>query len=250
MPLLDHFRPPLSAQRHWEGFHARWASAISDALNGRLPPGYFAEPQVHPGSRVEMDVAAFKRDLPAARTEAGGTATLVAPAPAVTYSPPVADMRIPAVFPDGFEVLVFSSEGGPTLVAAVELVSPGNKDRGETRTAFAAKCAAYLQQGVALAVVDVVTNRQANPHNELVDLLAAGDGFRLATESLYSASYRPLRGQDDRGPVPTGTIDVWAATLALGETLPVMPLPLDRGQFVPLDLEASYTDTCRNTRLL
>jgi hypothetical protein len=55
-------------------------------------------------------------------------------------------MRIPAVFPSGFEVLVFSSDGGPTLGAAVELVSPGNKDRHQTRTAFAVKCAAYLQQ--------------------------------------------------------------------------------------------------------
>jgi hypothetical protein len=88
MPLLDHFRPPLSARRHWEGFHARWASANSDSLNGRLPPGYFAEPQVHPASRVEVDVATFRRDVPAARSEVGGTATLVAPAPATTYSPP------------------------------------------------------------------------------------------------------------------------------------------------------------------
>jgi hypothetical protein len=25
MPLLDHFRPPLSGSRHWESFHAAWA---------------------------------------------------------------------------------------------------------------------------------------------------------------------------------------------------------------------------------
>jgi hypothetical protein len=24
MPLLDHFHPPLSTERHWESFYAAW----------------------------------------------------------------------------------------------------------------------------------------------------------------------------------------------------------------------------------
>jgi len=39
MPLLDHFRPPLSRERHWEAFHAAWAGSIADALNRVLPAG-------------------------------------------------------------------------------------------------------------------------------------------------------------------------------------------------------------------
>jgi len=39
MPLLDHFRPPLSRERHWEAFHAAWAGSITDALNRVLPAG-------------------------------------------------------------------------------------------------------------------------------------------------------------------------------------------------------------------
>ena len=46
---------------------------------------------------------------------------------------------MPAVFPDEIEVLVIHRSGGPTLVGAIELVSPANKDRPETRRAFAAK---------------------------------------------------------------------------------------------------------------
>ena len=61
MPLLDHFRPPLAGPRHWESFHAAWASEIMAVLNRRvLPPGYFAETQVHVGSRVEIDVPTFE----------------------------------------------------------------------------------------------------------------------------------------------------------------------------------------------
>ena len=75
---------------------------------------------------------------------------------------------MPGVFPDDFEVRVFSSRGGNRLVAAIELISPGNKDRAEERRAFAAKCAAYLQQGVSLVIVDVITERRANLHNDII----------------------------------------------------------------------------------
>ena len=136
MPLLDHVRPPLSTVRHWESAYTAWAGALADSLNGEwLPPGYFAEEQVHPISRVEIDVATFEE-----RRGAGTGAA--APATALkAWSPPVPQLSIPAVFPDRFEVLVFRSEGGPTLVAAIELLSPGNKDRSDNRGAFVTKCA-------------------------------------------------------------------------------------------------------------
>jgi len=44
-------------------------------------------------------------------------------------------------------------------VAAIELVSPGNKDRPETCRLFAAKCVAYLTRGIGLVVIDIVTER-------------------------------------------------------------------------------------------
>ena len=61
MPLLDHFRPPLDEIRHWEGFHATWPVMITARLGQVLPAGYYAEPRVHAGSAVEIDVAAFDR---------------------------------------------------------------------------------------------------------------------------------------------------------------------------------------------
>jgi len=150
---------------------------------------------------------------------------------------------MPAIFPDSPEVLVFSREAGPTLVAAVELISPGNKDRADYRRAFAAKCASYLHQGVGLMVVDIVTNRQANLHNELVELLTAGADSLLPAEPLYAVAYRPVRRPD------SGHLEVWPATLAVGQALPVLPLALDKGVCVPLDLEATYTEACRRRRL-
>lgn len=244
MPLLDHFRPPLSPVRRWESFHARWASAISDALNANLlPKDYFAEIQAHVGSRVEIDVATLHDDRDADRMELdsheGGVATLRAK----PWAPPAPAMSMPAIFPDSIEVLVYSTEAGATIVAAVELVSPGNKDRPETRRAFASKCATYLQQGIGLIVVDVVTERSANLHNELVGLLDVGDRFGISDADLYAVAYRPIRRPD------VERIDIWPAPLGIGKPLPLLPLALDKGICIPLDLEPPYVEACQRSRL-
>jgi hypothetical protein len=245
MPLLDHFRPPLYGERHWEAFHGRWAAAVADDLNLRgLPSGYFAEMQVHVGTRIEVDVATWERasrEASPSPSSDGGTAVLTAPA----WAPPVPQLNMPAVFPDDLEVQVYSTEGGPTLVAVVELVSPGNKDRPEYRRAFAAKCAAYLQRGIGLVVVDVITTRQANLHDEMIRLMGLSeDAFAFPGEAnLYAAAYRPVhRPQADQ-------IDVWTAPLVVGDPLPVLPLPVRGYGCVRLDLEGSYTEARQRSRL-
>ena len=242
MPLLDHFHAPLSPQRHWESFHVNWAGAIADALNERLlPEGYFAEEHARLGARVEIDVATFA-DGAAQRSSGGGTTTSTLP-PRV-WVPPAPAVSVPAAFPDSFEVLVTRSEGGTTLVAAIELVSPANKDREARRAAFAAKCAGYLAQGVSLIIIDIVTSRQANLHNDVVGILGRPAGALLPGDAhLYAVAYRPIvRGDVEQ-------IDVWMGTLRLGEGLPTLPLALDAETAVPLDLDATYTTACQRRRL-
>src|SRR5688500_8093730 len=152
MPLLDHFRGRLRESRPWESLHGMWAASIVRALNRELlPPGYYADVQRHVG-RVEVDIAAFEMGQaagpPLASGNGGGVAT--ATVPAKVWAPPAPDFEMPGAFPDVVRVLVYNGEAGPTLVAAVELVSPGNKDRPATRRAFASKCATYLNEGVGL----------------------------------------------------------------------------------------------------
>src|SRR5262249_31126056 len=157
----------LAPRPHWESFHVNWAGAIADALNeSLLPEGYFAEEHAQLGPWVEIDVATFT-DSTSSAHPAGGTATL----PIRAWAPPAAAMVVPAAFPDAFEVLVFESEGGARLVAAIELVSPGNKDRTTQRQAFAVQYASYLYRGISLIVIDIVTSRRANLHNEIMQVL-------------------------------------------------------------------------------
>lgn len=241
MPLLDHFHPPLSERRPWESFHSTWASTLADVLNRDvLPSGYIALEQVHSGAAIEIDVATFSERASSQGPGAGGTATV----PRTVWTPAAAPLLLPAVFPPGCTVEIVSTEGARTLVAAIELVSPDNKDRAEKRRLFAAKCATYLSRGIGLIVVDAVTNRQGNLHNELIDLLGLDAAFRLAAElALYTVSYRPL---SEAG---RGRIETWPTALAVGQPLPTMPLSLEAEHCLAVDLEAPYSEACQRRKL-
>jgi hypothetical protein len=236
MPLLDHFHAPLRDERHWESFHSSWAGSLADALNRQLPERYFAEELTH-GGPVEIDVATFEQ--PGSSANGGGVATLPQ-----TWAPPAAPITLPAVFADDFEVRVFSTRSGPHLVAVLELVSPSNKDRPEARRAFAVKCASYLHQSICVIVIDIVTERQANLHNEILRLLTANPGQLQPDEVLlYAATYRPIKRQARE------EIDIWPTRLAIGATLPTLPLALNAELVLPVDLEATYTDARQRRRL-
>lgn len=226
MPLLDHFRPPLSDRRHWHSFHNGWAYCISTQLNSLLPVGYFAEANVQYG--IEIDVAAFAE---------GG-----ANPPPSTWTPPDPNASFPVeLTPAVVEVGIFSRSGGPQLAGAVELVSPANKDRPGHREAFVSKCATYLQAGVGVVLVDVVTERPADLHGDLLRRLGiadAGPGL-----PLYASAFRPVE-RDGRT-----ALDVWQSPAALGQPLPTMPLWLRGGLCLPVELEASYERTCAEQRL-
>ena len=243
MPLLDHFHPPLHPHHHWESFHSNWATRIADLLNDEwLPPEYLAEEYTHGGTRLEIDVATFADAGPGAAPRPNGAAT--ATLPTRVYAPPAPSLTLPALFPDSFEVRVFATTSGRTLVGAIELVSPGNKDRPEERRAFATKCASYLHQGISLVIIDIVTNRRANLHNETMRLLNAAPHADLPAETeLYAVSYRPVLRQD------RPEIDLWTTPCVVGQPLPAMPLRLTGDLFVQVDFEASYREACRRRRL-
>jgi hypothetical protein len=148
------------------------------------------------------------------------------------------------VFPDVFEVHVRDEADDRRLVAVIEVVSPGNKDRPETRLAFASKSAAYLQRGIGLVVVDFVTEKHFNLHNELLPLLNLDSRYAMADDChLYVVSYRPIQRGD------ASLIDAWPFTLAVGSALPRVPFCLRGFRAIPLDLEALYEDTCRRARI-
>jgi hypothetical protein len=241
MPLRDHFRPPLDDMRHWEGFHATWPVMIVALLRRKLPRRYFAEPRVHSGASAEIDVTTFEREgegVAAAgdgnNNGGGGVATAV-------WAPPRPTLAVATDLPaqDVYEVQVYDEKRHCRLVAAVEIVSPANKDRPEHRRAFAAKCAGLLRERVSVVIVDVVTTRAPNLYGDLLDLMGRSDPL-LSPEPppLYTAACRMTKRQDE------WLLETWAQPLELGRPLPTVPLWLADNLAVPLELEESYEQSC------
>ncbi|MBX9626703.1 MAG: DUF4058 domain-containing protein [Gemmataceae bacterium] len=244
MPIRDHYRPPDEARLPWESLHTAWIGELAGRLNAILPQEYLALDARHVGRLIEVDIGAFESGVIGPYPGPNGVGGGAAVAPAV-YAPPVAAGDFPVEFPDVTELKVFADRYGRTLVGAVELVSPGNKDRGGAREGFVAKCVAYLAAGVSLVVVDVVTDRHAVLHNDIIRELGGPTALELPDEpTLYAASYRPLKRGD------RGAIQVWPAAFRVGDSLPTMPLRLVGDLFVPVELELTYTEACRRRRLI
>jgi hypothetical protein len=244
MPLRDHFHPPLSNAWSWEELHGGWPMTLVAALAKRLPPRYVAGPRVHLGPFFEIDVASYERDVPlrpasGGGEEVGGVATAV-------WAPPQPTLAVMTNPPDQgeYEVRVYDTEHHRRLVAAVEIVSPGNKDRPEARRVFVATCAALLKQQVSVAIVDLVTTRQFNLYADLLELIGQTDPS-LAPEAppLYAAACRWGPGAE------SWPLQTWAHPLSIGQPLPTLPLWLPDNLAVPLELEASYEETCRILRI-
>ena len=236
MPLRDHFHDPLRSRRHWQGFHHTWATLLALDLNRRLPERYFAEPNVSFG--IEIDVATWEEAREASTVAVAAQRETFGEA-GTGWTPPAPVETIPfTLITDTVEARVYDTREGAVLVGAVELVSPANKDRRETRDAFVSKCKACLQEGVGLMVVDIVTERKANLHHELLGTSGATD-----EADLYAAAYRPV------GRGPDSTLEIWSEPLSLGGRLPTLPLWLRGGPCLPVDLEESYERACRELRV-
>jgi hypothetical protein len=237
MPLLDHFHPPLSRRRHWDSFHGAWAEALARHLNENLLPEHlFAEARVNIGGRVEIDVSTFEETAASTTRENGGVAVWAPPRPIAT-----APLDFSAL--DSFEVQIINDEEGPKVIAAIELVSPSNKDWPSHRRMFSIKCASYLQENIGLMVIDAVTERHGNLHAALLELLdikvqTPGQGEK----DLYATAYRTIGSQDR-------SLEIWAEPLALGSPLPTLPLWLGVEQCIPVDLEAAYLAACVSRRI-
>jgi hypothetical protein len=227
MPLIDHFHPPMSLRRQWHSFHHAWAVVLAFQLNRQLPPGYFADPNVQYG--IEIDVAAFEESQTGGREKG--------------WDPPAPTMTLPmALISDVVEVAVYSSEAGPVLAGAIELVSPANKDRPATRDAFASKCASYLQQAIGVIIVDIVTDRHADLHADLLHRL--NDAAAPPSADLWAAAYRPWRIAEQT------SLEIWHHPLAVGDALPTLPFYLKDGPCIRLDLESTYMHTLQEQRML
>jgi len=134
--------------------------------------------------------------------------------------------------------------GGWPLVAAIEIVSPSNKDRPENRATFISKVATLLRNDICVSIVDVVSTCEFNLYAELMNFLHGVDpALGSDPPPMYAATLR-MRYEDRRR-----LMDNWYHPLAIGQSLPTLPIWLKENWAISLDLESSYEETCRTLRI-
>lgn len=224
MLRYDHFEDHL--HRLWTSVHIGWMVSLSTQINKRLPGPFFTLPGQHFG--IEVDVAAMQRLEDDPKTRGWKP----------TWTPPYSDGEGKiAIAEDELEILIHNRDATDVqLVGAIEFISPANKDRPESRDAFVSKVHAYLQRGIGVCLVDIVTNKSGNLHNDLMDRLNLPN---LTLDSdIYTTSYK-VTGKKGRGKLET-----WRRPLEIGKEIPTMPLWLYGGICIPLPLDETYEQTC------
>lgn len=226
MPLHD-----WKDERGWDGVHLLWIASLLRWVQPRLPEGYRA--YVGSVPRLTIDTGNGRPDLNVRRW---------GPPPAPPSEEEVADPFRPdreavATFELDPQKAVHIDLNG-VLIAAIELVSPRNKDRQSSKERSLSRYLGYLRQGVHLLLVDVFARP---PRFSFADALAADLGYEQpACPAPFALSYRV--GE----PMPPGTfLADWLRPLRVGGALPTIPLALDVHQAVLIDLELTYVEAAR-----
>lgn len=233
MPVHDWTRVEAGV---FHDFHNVWLGTLRTALNGGLlPESYYALTEQHFGRGV-ADVLTLQGSAlpePAAPTNQGGVALAEAP-PRTRHRSvlaPAAHLRR--------RTLTIRHVRGHRVVALLEVVSPANKDRRETAREFVSKLTSALRTGVHVLLVDLFPPGPHDPcgfHDLLVRRWTRKKKrYTLpAAEPLTLASYKA-------GP----SVESFQEHLAVGGTLPDMPLFFTPDRYVNVPLETAYQEAYR-----
>ena len=121
------------------------------------------------------------------------------------------------------------------MVAVIEVVSPGNKDRPHSVNQFVGTVRDFLRKGVHVLFVDLFPPGDHDPHglhSAVWSVWTDTPDERPADKPLSAVSY-------DAG----NPFLAYVEQLAVGDPLPEMPLFLQPGVYIPCPLEESDTAT-------
>jgi hypothetical protein len=216
-------------------FHQRWIGSIADWLNqGRLPEGFYAIGEVY-ANEVEPDVLAVEDRPPENGRAVGGSSpgfgvALLETPPATRFT---WEAETESYLARKDLIAVRSVDG--ILVAVIEIVSAGNKSSQTRFRKFIAKTTDFLERGIHVLVIDLFPPTARDPHgihqaiwSELYD----GEFEFHPDKPLTLASYRATA----EGSVARSFVE----PIAVGESLPAMPLFLWSERYINVDLEQTY----------
>lgn len=161
----------------------------------------------------------------------GGTAMLTEALPNVTIMQTASEAEI---YSERRNRLAIRHASGDRLVAYIELLSSGNKLNQRALDRFLDKACSVIAQGVHLLIVDPYPPGKLDPHGihaSIWNEIDASAPFQFPdSRRLTAVSYHSVR-----------PAVAYVEPLAIGLSLPIMPLFLDSQRYINLPLEPSYT---------
>jgi len=229
MPIHDWTR---SYAGLFHDFHQSWTIRIKDALNaGRLPKGLTALVEQRTLWK-EPDVLAIDVREPDRRgtTPTGGTLLLEPPATRIVRK------SSREAYADKANRIVIKRNLAQTI-ALIEIVSPGNKDGKLAFGEFLEKSLEFIRKGIHLLVIDLFPPTKRDPfgvHRAIWDEFENEDVEFTFPEgkNLILASYNAGREKE-----------AYVEPVAVGDSLPDMPLFLIDNYYVQVPLESTYQTT-------
>jgi len=231
MPVHDWTRVDAGI---FHAFHHGWIEELVRVLNeGVLPHGYYALPEQHaPGFGADVPILQRPREdengCSATLDSLGGnTGLLVAP----PKSAPTAETDM-EFYRRKQTTLVIRHVILDRVVAKIEVVCLGNKSTRNALRAIVEKAAALLDERVHLLIADLLPPGRHDPHGihaAIWDEIAGQEYTPPTGQPLTLAAYETAL-----------TVRAYVRTLAVGDSLPEMPLFLEPNGCVQVPLEATY----------
>jgi hypothetical protein len=225
MPLRD-----WTDERGWDSVHPVWLTYLLEYVQERLPEGYKAFLGGVPS--LTVDSGNGKPDVSVRQWEPRQPAGAGVTDTAVLEPDLEANVTIP-LDPQRAVHVDFHGQ----LIAAIEVVSPRNKDRASAKETYTNRYLGYLRLGVHLMLVDVLPRPRGFSFS---DAITADLGLEVPPlPPPFAATYRVgevIPVGNDMGSL----LALWRRPLRVGEPLPALPLPLTVHRAIVIDLEETY----------
>jgi|GEM_PF-97796 len=229
MSIHDWTRVPSGLFHH---FHQDWSIEIARCLNrGLLPPGVSALVEQRAGAR-EPDVLSIEswsglsnRRGGLAGDIEGGVVTKEAPTAQIVYR------STEEIYAARANRIAIRHHLGQ-IIAIIELVSPGNKDKRGAVIDFVEKAVDFIRSGVHVLIVDLFPPTPRDPKGL----------HKLIWDEIHDEAFEFPAGQDRLlASYQAGREKVaYLEPLGVGDPMPAMPLFLTTDVHIKVPLEATY----------
>lgn len=218
----------------WAGFHTRHIVHLADILKAHLlPMGYTTEVEEslqirrvdETSGKPRADISIYDLDphRPSSQAQPRSRA-------AMTFAELLDEPQLSETPYRAVQILEYDPttmrRGQP--VAWVELLSPSNKGKGEDANAYRAKRMDILVQGLVFVELDYL--HQTPPSFHTLGSYPGQDGYPYR---IIIIDPRPVL---EDGPVQL-------AAFAVDEPIPMLQIPLNRGEFLSFDFSLPYRQT-------